>query len=180
MTMQQMLVMAVVYLAALVVVAYFTRPCVRRLAGALAAGAAVGLALLGVIPLAETLGLWRVSLSWTPAFLSLFYLAVIVSSASIFLISWRVARRFGGCGLVVLVASAAVIGPPRDYAWATMFPEWVVFAPGMAPVFGVAATYMCVGALGHAVMRLVAGPSAADPLARRRWETGAEVAASRT
>jgi hypothetical protein len=94
----------------------------------------------------------------------------LVSSAPIYLVTWRVARRFGRRGLAMVVGIAAVIGPPRDYAVAALFPEWIVFGPGLAPIFGVAATYAGFVALGHAVMRLVAGPARDDRLARRRWE----------
>ena len=55
---------------------------------------------------------------------------------------------------------------PRDSAVTARFPEWVVFAPGVAPMLAVAATYAGVVVLGHSVMRLIAGPAAADPLAR--------------
>ena len=62
----------------------------------------------------------------------------------IFLISWRIARRFGRRDLAVVVL--------------------------IAPVFAVSAAYVILGALGHVMMRLVAGPATADQLARRPWE----------
>ena len=88
---------------------------------------------------------------------------------TIYLITWRVARRFGWRGLAVFIGAVVVIGPPRDYLIAAMFPEWMVFAPGVAPVLADAATYVCMVALGYAAMRLVAGP-ARDRLAGRSWE----------
>ena len=78
------------------------------------------------------------------------------------------ARRFGWHGLAVFAGAAAVIGPPRDYLIAAKYPEWMVFAPGVAPILADAATYVGIVAVGHAVMRLVAGPSRADRLAGRR------------
>jgi Family of unknown function (DUF5990) len=47
---------------------------------------------------------------------------------------------------------------------------WIVFAPGIAPVLGVAAAYVSWVALGHALMRLVAGPARGDKLRARAWK----------
>jgi hypothetical protein len=77
------------------------------------------------------------------------------------------ARRFGWRGLAVFIGIVTVIGPPRDYLIATMFPKWMVFAPGVAPIIADGATYAGIVVLGHAVMRLVAGPAGKDPLARQ-------------
>src|SRR5712692_6426563 len=52
------------------------------------------------------------------------------------------------------------------------FPEWGAYAPGLAPVFAISAAYVILGILGHGLMRLVAGPAAADRLARRPVGTG--------
>jgi hypothetical protein len=40
-----------------------------------------------------------------------------------------------------------------------VFPNWMVFSPGMAPVLAVAVTYVLWIARGHGVMRLIAGPA---------------------
>ena len=82
-----------------------------------------------------------------------------ISMTPVYLVTWRVARRFGMRGLTVCVGLAAIVGPPRDYAFAAQFPNWMVFSPGMAPVLAVAVTYVLWIALGHGVMRLVAGPA---------------------
>ena len=66
-----------------------------------------------------------------------------------------------------VVIAAAVIGPPRDYWYMARFPEWGAYGPGIAPVLAISATYVLFGVLGHGVMRLVAGPSREDRLARR-------------
>ncbi|AMY09361.1 hypothetical protein LuPra_02576 [Luteitalea pratensis] len=58
------------------------------------------------------------------------------------------------------------MGPPRDYAFAAQFPNWIVFSPGMAPVLAVGGTYVLWIALGHGTMRLIAGPAGADTLRR--------------
>jgi hypothetical protein len=78
------------------------------------------------------------------------------------LISWRVGRRLGGRGLAVLAVAAAVIGPLRDYRVAAMFPNWITFSPGLAPVLAVATIYALLVIVGHAVMRIVSGPAQGD------------------
>src|ERR1039457_6543662 len=90
----------------------------------------------------------------------------------IFLITWRIARRFGGGGLAVVVFVAAVPGPVRDYRYMATFPEWGSYAPGLAPVFAISVAYVILGILGHGTMRLVAGPAAADRLGGRARGAG--------
>ena len=167
MTTQQILLITGAYLLALVAAVFFTRATSRRVVGALAGGAIGGLVGLGMIALCEAIGLWRVPFASTPYFLLLLYLGLAISCSPIYLITWRVARRFGWRGLAVSLVAAAVIGPPRDYRIAAKCPEWMVFAPGVAPILADAATYVGIVALGHAVMRLVAGPAREDRLARR-------------
>ena len=65
----------------------------------------------------------------------------------------------------------AVIGPPRDYLIAATFPKWMVFAPGVIPILADAAAYVGMVAVGHAVMRFIAGPASEDQLARTRLDT---------
>jgi hypothetical protein len=164
MTTRQIIIVTCAYMVALVVVVYFTRATSRRIAGALAGGAAVGLFGMGAIVLGNTLGLWRVPIFWTPYFLALFYLGLAISVTPIYLVTWRVARRFGWRGLAVFIVAVAIIGPPRDYLYAAKYPEWMVFAPGLAPILADAAAYVGIVAVGHAVMRLIAGPSLEDRL----------------
>ena len=170
MTTQQLILMTCLYLVAFAAVIYFTRATSRRVVGAVAGGAAVGFWALGAIALCEALEWWRVPFAPTAYFLPLLYLGFAVSCTPIYLVTWRVARRFGWRGLAVSIGIAAVVGPPRDYWYAAKFPEWMVFAPGVAPVLADAATYIGIVALGHAVMRLVAGPAGEDRLARRPRE----------
>ena len=166
MTTLQMLLMIGLYAVALVVVIYFTRATARRVAGALAGGAAVGLMALGSITLCESLGWWKIPFASTPYFVFIFYIGVAITCSPIYLVTWRVARRFGGRGLAVFVAIVAVVGPPRDYLYAATFPEWMVFSPGVAPILADSATYIGIVVVGHVVMRLVAGTAREDRLAR--------------
>lgn len=152
------------------VVAILTRATARRIVGALAGGAAAGLVVIGMVALGESAGWWHMTITWEPYFLTLLWIDFTLS-AFVFLITWRIARRFGRRGLAVAVAAAAVIGPPRDYFYMRRFPEWGSYGPGFTPVLAISATYILLVLVGHGVMRLVAGPAGEDCLARRPWET---------
>lgn len=166
MTRQQIILWSCGYLIELAAVVYLTRATARRVMGAVAGGVAAGLLGLSAIALCEALGWWRVPFASTPYFLPLFYLGLSISLMPVYAVTWRVARRFGWRGLAVFIGIVTVIGPPRDYLIAAMFPKWMVFAPGVAPILADAATYASIVALGHAVMRLFAGPAHLDRLAR--------------
>jgi hypothetical protein len=111
-------------------------------------------AALGVIALGEVAGWWHMAITWEPYFLTLLLIDVTLC-AYVFLVTWRIARRFGWRGLAVCVVAAAIIGPPRDYWYMARFPEWGAYAPGFAPVLAVSVTYVVLGTLGHWMMRLV-------------------------
>ena len=165
MTTHQTLLFGYLYLAVLIVVAFVTRAPARRIAGALAGGIAFGVAALAIIALGEQVGWWHMAITWEPYFLTLL-LVEFALGAFVYLLTWRIARRFGRRGLAVVVVVAAVIGPPRDYWYMARFPEWGGYAPGVAPVLAIAATYVLMVVLGHGVMRLIAGPARGSRLAR--------------
>jgi len=170
MTTQQIHLYNCFYLAVLLVVAFFTRATWRRIAGALVGGAVFSGAALGVVALGEEVGWWHMAITWQPYFLTMFLVDSVISCAFIYLITWRIARRFGWRGLAVVVLVLAVIGPPRDYWVMQTFPEWGAYGPGVAPVLAIAATYAAMVPLGQSVMCLVAGSARGSPLARRPWE----------
>lgn len=157
------------YLILLVVVAVLTHATARRIRGALAGGFAVGVAGLGIIALGEKAGWWHQVIAWRPYFLALLVVNFALC-AFVFLITWRIARRFGGRGLALAAIFAAVIGPPRDYWYMARFPEWGTYTWGVATVLAISAAYVLLGILGHGVMRLVAGPARQDRLAHWPWE----------
>ena len=167
MTKQQIILFTWGYLVVLVAVIYFTRANARRVIGAMAGGAAAGLLGVGAIALCEALGWWRVPFAPTPSFLMLFYVGLAISLTPIYPVTWRLARRFGWRGLAVFIGIVTVIGPPRDYLYATLFPKWMVFAPGVAPIVADGATYAGLVVVGHVVMRLIAGRASEDHLARQ-------------
>ena len=166
MSLLQLILIMCAYLFVLMVVIYFTKPTLSRIGGALAGGAAGSCLALIVFVLGDVCGFWRGSLPSRTGLLMLFYVTAI-SFAPIYLCTWRFARRFGRHGLIMFVGGVALIGPPRDYLFAAKYPEWLVFAPGVAPILTDAAAYVGIVVLGHAVMRLVAGPQREDRLAKR-------------
>lgn len=170
MTTQQLHVFNGVGLFVFVLVAILTRATARRVVGALAGGAVLGVAALGIIALCVEVGWWRFAITWEPYYLTLLWIDFALG-AFVFLITWRIARRFGWRGLAAVVIAAAVIGPPRDYWYMQRFPEWGSYAPGVAPILAISATYVILVVLGHSMMRLVAGPARGSPLARRPWES---------
>ena len=167
MTTQQILLVTGLYLAALVAVTYFTRATARRVVGALVGGTAAALMAMRVIALCEALGWWHIPFAPTPYFVPVLYVGLAISLTPIYLITWRLARRFGWRGLAVCLGIVAIIGPPRDYLYAATFPKWMVFAPGVAPILADSAAYILIVVVGHAVMRVVAGAARADRLVRK-------------
>ena len=87
---------------------------------------------LGAIILCETLGWWQFTFTWTPFFTLLFCVNLVMAGTPIFLITWRLARRFGWRGLAVFLGALTLLGPFRDYWWMAKFPAWGTYVTGMA------------------------------------------------
>ena len=79
----------------------------------LAGGAAFGMVCLGIIALGEKAGWWHMAITWKPYFLRSFSSVSSSRVAPVYLITWRIDRRFGWRGLAVAAVVAAAIGPPR-------------------------------------------------------------------
>src|SRR2546425_4806479 len=131
MTTRQIIIVTCLYFVALLIVIYFTRATARRIAGAFAGGAAVGLFGMGAILFGNAVGLWRVPIVWTPYFLALFYFGLTITVTPIYLVTWRVARRFGWRGLAVCLGVVAIIGPRRGFFFSAAIPGRVGFATGL-------------------------------------------------
>src|SRR5262249_23605938 len=126
MTAQQLHLFNGLYLVVLVVVAVLARATARRIAGALAGAAAMYPVGLTVVALGERVGWWHWEFLWEQNFLTALWINCTLC-AFVFLITWRIARRFGGWGLAVIAIVAAVIGPIRDKSFVERFPEWGSF-----------------------------------------------------
>ncbi|MEO5937250.1 MAG: hypothetical protein ABIP81_08550 [Terriglobales bacterium] len=171
MTTLQLLLMIGFYLALFVAAAYLTRANLRRIWAALAGGAVFGIVGVLAVALGEAQGWWHVPHANLPYFQLLLWLGLAVSCSPAYLIAWRIVRRFGGRGFAACVLVSTMIGPPRDYWIAAMFPAWMSFAPGIAPVLADGAIYALLVIVGYGVMYWVAGPAGADALAPRRSPT---------
>jgi hypothetical protein len=158
-----------IYLAISVIVAILTRATARRLFGALAGAAVGGLLAISGIALGERLLWWHMSITWAPWYLILLWIDFTVC-AYVFLILWRIVRRFGWRGLAVVILATSVIGPLRDYWYMKRFPEWGAYGPGVTPFVVIAAGYPILIVVGYAVMRIIAGPARGDRLARPLWK----------
>src|ERR1043166_8367149 len=99
MTTQEIILWTCAYLLELAEVISVPPRGARRVAGALAGGASAGLLGLGAIALSEALGWWRIPFASTPSFLPLFYFGLSISLTPVYLVTWRLARRFGWRGL---------------------------------------------------------------------------------
>jgi|SRR5215813_1590195 len=163
------------YVILLIVVAIVARATTRRIVGAVAGALVAGLAGLGIITLGERAQVWHFVIPRHAYFLA--HLVVdFTLCAYVFLIMWRVVRRFGSLGFVITIIVAALIGPLRDYWYMAHFPAWGAYASGPSPVLAISATYVLLIVLGYGVMRLVAGPACEDRLSRWPWNAAERTA----
>lgn len=169
MTTQQLHLFNCLYLVISAVIAVVTRATPRRIAGALTGSATCGT--LAVFTLASGISdpWWHIVMRNDFYFLTLLWIDFALC-AYVFLLTWRIARRFGSVGLVVVLLISAVIGPVRDYGYLAVFQKWGTYAPGLTPVLGISGAYVFLLILGHGTMRWIAGPATADKLARRPWK----------
>ncbi|HEX3069921.1 MAG TPA: hypothetical protein VHX14_15235 [Thermoanaerobaculia bacterium] len=165
----------IAYFVELAIVVYLTRATPRRVLGALVGGVAVAFASLGMVAFCVSVGWWRMPIASTPFLAAMLGIGIVISCSPLYLVTWRIGRRFGLRGLVITTTIVTIIGMPRDYFIAAKFPEWMVFLPGAAPIVADGVAYAVIMIVGHAVMYLVAGPSRADPLARRVHGVRSEV-----
>src|ERR1044071_812708 len=102
MTTQQLHLFNGIGLVVFFVVAIFSRATARRVVGALAGGAALGVVALGILTVCVKAGWWRFAITWEAYYLTLLWIDFALG-AFIFLITWRIARRFGSRGLALVV-----------------------------------------------------------------------------
>jgi len=151
------------YFVALVVVVYFTRATSRRIAGALAGGAAVGCFGMGAIVFGNALGLWRVPIFWTPYFVALFYLGLAISCSPFISLpgGWRAGSD---AGLGSVPWRRGDHRPTARLLVRCEVPGMDGLVPGVAPIIADALAYNRYRGHRACVMRLIAGPSRADRL----------------
>jgi hypothetical protein len=148
---------------------YLTRAIPLRVAGALAGGVPVAAAMMAKLRLGYSIGWWRSHFAEAPDPMSLFtavsFLAIALSGTAYLLLWWRVSRRFGWAGLTVfLIAMSGQFALQDRFVWD---PALNIATVGIYPLVTDAAFWVVGGALGYAVMRLIAGPARNDPFARK-------------
>ena len=147
--------------------AYFVRPAIRRLLGALAGGLALGAAELGKIWLGASLGWWHSRIPQAPDPLSFFspwlWLAYPLAGAALMLIMTLVGRRFGWKGQILAVALIAFWQETRERVWWSLIVPVLNFAPGPLSLIAGIAILFVGGALGLLLMRLISGPDKTNP-----------------
>jgi hypothetical protein len=154
--------------------AYFTRATPRRMAGALVGGLGFGAANLAWDVVAYSAGWWHYPFTTAPyASLPLYLADGLFYGSAVGLLGWRVNRRFGVRGLLVFLALFTLYGMVRDFGGAAATHHaYILFGVGVLPVLADGASWLIDQALAQGLMRLVAGPAAADPLAcARKKET---------
>ena len=138
---------------------------------------AVAVVGFGVEVLCQAYGFWRYPSDDTGRGPLLMYPLLVLNWAVLSLIGWRVMRRFGWRGEIVFLAVVTVQGTLRDYFEAGQALGLIVLAPGLTTVLVDVVCWAGLTALAQGVMRLVAGPAAADRLVRRPWEAPPKSAA---
>ena len=153
------------------VAAYFTRAVLLRAMGSLAGGAVLMVGWMVKLRIDYAMGWLRSALPETPDPLTRFALSVLFFAGVLFLVSWRVSRRFGWAGQTAMILVMPVYFAVRDRIWYQQFMRIMIVTPGIGPVLGDAALFAVALVLGHGVMRLIAGPAGKDTLARTRKPT---------
>jgi len=155
------------------VTAFLSRATLRRILGAVAGGVLFGLFWLLRWRIGYAMGWWRTAFPETPDPTALFTasvmpLLIILVGAALLIISWRIARRFGWLGCSVFILAVAASGAIRDRIYWDSIMRVLVATPGILPVAVDGAFFVAGLALGHGLMRLIAGPAPQDALARTR------------
>lgn len=138
--------------------AFATRAPVRRIAAALAGGAAFALGNVGWDVLAQAAGWWSYpgagGSGHGPWF---WYAAAGLAAGGVGLIGWRVRRRFGARGALVFLAGFAVYCALRDWRVASAPDAVIVFAPGTLPYLADASAALTLMALALGLQLALGG-----------------------
>ena len=160
----------VVYLVAtfavFCVVALVARAGVRRVAGAMCSVLVFAAISTPIDNLGPRWGLWSYPSCANPGHPSLVvYLGQALEFVgTIALIGWRVQRRFGTRGVVVLTAIVCGAGLARDFSVAAALPNVIRFGPMPASAIADMLAWAIVVFIALAVPRVVAGPAGADAI----------------
>ena len=169
----QMALFLYIALAGFGAAVYLTRAAFLRAMGSLAGGAVFAVVWMIKLRIDYAMGWWRSAFPETPDPLMLFsvpvmFLVLMLGVGVLFLASWRITRRYGWAGQVVMLLIASLGFAVRDRIWWQHLMRMMVATPGIGPLLADAALHAVGLALGYAVMRLIAGSARKDTLARTR------------
>jgi hypothetical protein len=161
----ELMSMMLIVLALLAATAYFSRAKVLRAAAAVLGGVVFSV-FVTVIPIWMR---WRrfVGIEHPTQALLLLYAGGVLAGATIALVGWRIARRFGWRGLSLWFVVMSIGGPLRERLYLSLA-RLEVLAPGIAPWIANTLSWACALLLSYAIMRLTAGAASDDRLARPR------------
>ncbi len=147
---------------------YLTRVKRLRTAGALAATLIVtGFNVLWDL-VAHASGWWLYPSEARPILpLPIYFAQNLVWGGAFGLVGWRIQRRFGLGGLVVYISLLTALGALRDFTWASNT-KAISFGTGPAPRLADLTCWASLLVIAQITIRLVAGPSTHDGLARTR------------
>ena len=153
-------------LAGFGVAIYLSRANFRRAVGAWVGGVALTIVWVVKLRIDYAMGWWRSALPETPDPMTQFSIVILVGGGVLFLVSWRISRRFGWLGQFVMLPIASLGFAFRDRIWWEHFTRIMVATPGIVPLLADAALLAVGLVIGHVAMRLIAGPAGKDRLAR--------------
>ena len=140
------------------VCAFATRAPARRIAAALAGGAAFAAGNIGWDVLAHAAGWWSYrGVGGSARGPLLWYAAAALSAAGVSLIGWRAWRRFGARGVCAFLALFTLYGALRDWRVARAADSVIVFGPGAAPWLADAIAWLTLMALALAIQLTLGG-----------------------
>jgi hypothetical protein len=162
-----LLILSIIITAILfVVIAYFTRAGVRRVAGVLIAAIPVIPMVMLYDKIAAQHGWWHYpSVTTASAPLAWYVAAVLGYGAAFGLIGWRIIRRWGRRGLVAFILLFALFGIARNYGY-SLTTQFIAFGPGPIPWLAELFAYGSAAAVVQILMRWMVGSAQSDALAR--------------
>ena len=144
---------------------FFTCAKLLRLTGALGGGICFALLAAAEDTVGHRMGWWRYALVDSPRAPTLLYAACALCVSTLILASWRISRRFGWRGQTAIIAIISAFGPAVDFVNGTLS-QTITFGPGLTPLLASSVAWVCNISIAVGVMRLIAGSSRKDSLAR--------------
>jgi hypothetical protein len=152
----------------LLIVIWFTRPGLRRLAGALTGGLVFSALNVACDIIGYYAGWWHYLFTEDTHAPWLVYAgAGSFYGVAVALIGWRINRRFKVRGLIIFLFLLSMFGAIRDFAYASLT-HLLAFGHGIVPIIADWSAWATLFLVTQLVMRSIAGPANTDQLARSK------------